>query len=147
MTFSTVWFRRENKRDRKWGGKFSLQAHFFLSSQFERKMGRKKCRMMYFTQIPSLYSSHIPLTLFILFNECKFKIEFLLQSNIKVCLVGVKISRMENRERKRWQKITFSTVQFRRENKRDRKWRGKFSLQTYIFLSSQFERKMGSKKY
>ena len=22
MAFSTVWFRRENKRDRKWGGKW-----------------------------------------------------------------------------------------------------------------------------
>ena len=65
MTFSTVWLRRENKRDRKQGGKFSLQAHLFLSSQFWRKMGRKKCSTMHFTQIPSIYSSHLPLTLFI----------------------------------------------------------------------------------
>ena len=54
---------KENKRDKKYGEKFSLQAHLFLSSQFERKMGRKKCWMIYFIQIPPLYSSYLPPTL------------------------------------------------------------------------------------
>ena len=44
---------------------------------------------------------------------------------VKVCLVGVKIGRMKNKERKIGWKMTFSTVCFKIENKRDRKWRGK----------------------
>ena len=45
----------------------------------------------------------------------------ILMLSLSVCLVGVKIGRMENRERKvRW-KMVFFTVWFRRENNRDRK--------------------------
>ena len=50
---------------------FPSGPHFFILP-IGRKMGRKKCLIMYFTQILSLYSSHLPLTLFILFNEYKF---------------------------------------------------------------------------
>jgi len=50
-------------------------------------------------------------------------------------------ARKENRERKiRW-KIAFFTVWFRRKNKRDKKWGGKFSPRTHIFLSPQFAMK------
>ena len=64
---------QERKQERqKMERKIFLLAHIFLSSQFGRKMRRKECWMMYFTQIPSLHSSHLPFTLFILFNEYKF---------------------------------------------------------------------------
>ena len=53
MLFSIVWLRKENKRDRNQGRKFSLPAPLFLSSQIERKMGREKWCEMNFTQIPS----------------------------------------------------------------------------------------------
>ena len=43
MTFSLVWFKRENKRDRKWGEKYSIWVHIFLSSQFGSKTMLKRC--------------------------------------------------------------------------------------------------------
>ena len=41
--------------------------------------------------------------------------------NVRVCLVGVKTGKMENRKRKIWWKMLFSTIWLRKENKRDRK--------------------------
>ena len=53
MLFSTVWLRKENRRDRKQGRKFSLPSPLFLSSQIGRKMRREKYCEMHFTQILS----------------------------------------------------------------------------------------------
>ena len=41
MTFSIVWFRRENKRDRKWREKFSLWPTFFYPPNLGGKWGGK----------------------------------------------------------------------------------------------------------
>ena len=70
-------------------------------------------------------------------NKCERK--------FRVCLVGVKTWRLKNRERKISWKMTFFIVWFRRENKRDRKYGGKFSFRAHHFLSSQFERKREEK--
>ena len=41
MAFSTVWFRRENKRDRKWGENFPSRPTFFYPPNLRGKWGGK----------------------------------------------------------------------------------------------------------
>ena len=55
--------------------------------------------------------------------------------NLSVCLVCLK-TRMKIRERKMGWKMIFFNVLLRKENKRDRKYGGKFSLRDHLFLSS-----------
>ena len=64
MLFFTVWLRKENRKDRKYGRKFPLLSPFFLFSQIGREMRRKKWWEMHFTQIPPFYYTHRPLSLF-----------------------------------------------------------------------------------
>ena len=60
MLFFTVWLRKENKRERKQGRKFSLPAHFFYPLKLGGKWGGKsamKCILYkYPITYPSLYS-------------------------------------------------------------------------------------------
>jgi len=42
MLFSIIWLRKENRRDRKYGRKFSLLGPLFISFQIGRKMRREK---------------------------------------------------------------------------------------------------------
>ena len=60
-------------------------------------------------------------------------------SRLRVCLIGVKTGRMENRERKIWWKMLFSTIWLRKENRRDRKQRRKFSLGPTFFILPNWE--------
>ena len=65
---------------------------------------------------------------------------------LRVCLVGVKTGRIENRKRKIEWKMLLSTVWLRKENRRDRKQGRKFSLLGPLFLFSQIGRKIGREK-
>ena len=64
----------------------------------------------------------------------------------RLCLVGVKTGRIENRRRKIGWKTLFSTVWLGKKNGEDRKSRRKFSLLSLHFLSSQIGRKSWRKK-
>ena len=61
---------------------------------------------------------------------------------LTLCLVGVKIGRMENRWRKIGWKTMFSTVWQKKENGEEGKPRRKFSLPGPQFSSSQIGRKI-----
>ena len=65
---------------------------------------------------------------------------------LRVCLVEVKTGRMENKERKIWWKMLFSTVWLEKENGEDKKPERKFSLPSPLFLSSQIGRKIWREK-
>ena len=66
--------------------------------------------------------------------------------SLALCLVGVKIGRMENRGRKIGWKTVFSTVWQKKENREEEKPRRKFSLLGPQFSSSQIGRKMLEEK-
>ena len=57
--------------------------------------------MMYFTQIPSLNSSHLPLTLFILFNEYKFADHIFVAQKKKKAKRGATLLPNEERRKKK----------------------------------------------
>ena len=65
---------------------------------------------------------------------------------LTLCLVGVKIGRMENRGRKIGWKIVFSTVWQKKENVEGGKPGRKFSLTSPEFSSSQIRRKRLERK-
>ena len=64
--------------------------------------------------------------------------------SFRVCLVGVKTKKLENRVRKIGWKMTIFTVLFKRKNKREKIGR-KIIPPDSLFLSSQFGRKIGRK--
>ena len=68
------------------------------------------------------------------------------KQTLRVCLVGVKTGRMENRERKIGRKMLFFTVWLGKENGKDRNPGRKFSLPGPQFWSSQIKRKSRREK-
>ena len=64
----------------------------------------------------------------------------------RLCLVGVKIGRMEKKERKTWKKIKFSFVWFRRENTNDGKHWGKNPPGPKNFYPPNLGGKLGRKE-
>ena len=66
--------------------------------------------------------------------------------NVRVCLVGMKTWRIENRERKICEKLHFSLLGSERKQERQKMERNFFPLDPN-FLSSQFGKKLGRKKY
>ena len=83
MLFSTVWLRKENRRDRKQRRNFSLLDPLFLSSQIGRKMEREKSYEMHFTQI----LSHLPPQFNSLLNLITLPDEFCLFSSLSLYLL------------------------------------------------------------